>query len=112
MRLQLKDNKDADTIWQEHQASGVCAIEEKKKAARDLEEATKVKRCQAANCNKQLTAINRYQCGLCLMELCMAHRFEDKHDCKQLITKDKRMQQSKLLQLGNIDRRPKEEEVK
>jgi len=46
------------------------------------------------------------------MELCMAHRFEDKHDCKQLVTRDKRMQQSKLLQLGNKDRRPKEEEIK
>jgi len=40
------------------------------------------------------------------MELCMAHRFEDKHNCKQLVTKDKRMQQSKLLQLGNKNRKP------
>ena len=37
----------------------------------------------------------------------MAHRYEDKHDCKQLVTRDKRMQQSKLLQLGTKDRRPK-----
>ena len=90
----------------------MCAIEEKKKAERELEEASKVKRCQAPSCNVKLTATNRYQCGLCLMELCMAHRFEDKHDCKQLVTRDKRMQQSKLLQLGTKDRRPKEEEQK
>jgi len=69
----------------------VCAIEEKKKAERDLEEASKVKRCQAEKCHTKLTAINRYKCGLCLMELCMSHRFEDAHKCKQIVTKDKRM---------------------
>ena len=39
------------------------------------------KRCGAPRCKEKLTAVNAYRCRGCGTEVCMTHRFPDKHAC-------------------------------
>ena len=45
------------------------------------------KKCQAGKCFTKLNSINYFKCQSCLKEVCMQHRFEDKHDCSKLLSK-------------------------
>ena len=41
------------------------------------------KRCGAPRCKEKLTAVNAYRCRHCGTEVCMTHRFPDKHACEE-----------------------------
>ena len=41
------------------------------------------KRCGAPRCKEKLTAVNAYRCRGCGTEVCMTHRFPDKHACEE-----------------------------
>jgi len=46
--------------------------------------AEKNKVCEAPKCNTKLLAINTYNCDNCGKRLCLAHRYQDKHECKRV----------------------------
>lgn len=39
------------------------------------------KRCGAKGCHKKLTLTNKFSCDSCRLELCLAHRYPDAHNC-------------------------------
>jgi predicted nucleic acid binding AN1-type Zn finger protein len=49
----------------------------------DKAKAEKNKSCEAANCNKKLLSVNSYKCDNCGKNMCLAHRYQDKHECRR-----------------------------
>ena len=101
MRIRIKPKENADELWTSHNGSGECAKEEKQKIQREKEEALRPKKCELEGCKTKFNPAktNKITCSACLMDLCLHHKTPESHNCKRVITKDRRLAQSKLLHL-------------
>ena len=41
-------------------------------------------KCANKDCKTQLNLVNAYDCKICEKKVCVKHRFQDAHECKQL----------------------------
>eukprot|EP00350_Pseudokeronopsis_sp_OXSARD2_P007852 CAMPEP_0170541992 /NCGR_PEP_ID=MMETSP0211-20121228/1563_1 /TAXON_ID=311385 /ORGANISM="Pseudokeronopsis sp., Strain OXSARD2" /LENGTH=134 /DNA_ID=CAMNT_0010844917 /DNA_START=40 /DNA_END=444 /DNA_ORIENTATION=+ len=84
-RLKMKGTDNADTLWNSHMSSGQCKPGQKKPTVSDPELSNK--KCQAEKCYTKLNSINYFKCPGCLKEVCMTHRYEDKHQCTKILSR-------------------------
>merc|ERR1712014_134343 len=86
--------EDANQIWEQHAASGDCrppaAVAERPKP-----------KCPVKGCKVKLTAINQFKCPTCNECVCMAHRFEDQHECRPAGARGKKRTKKDAL-LGSV----------
>jgi len=50
----------------------------------DKAKADKNRICEAPKCHTKLLSVNTYKCDTCAKQLCLAHRYQDKHDCRRV----------------------------
>ena len=61
---------------------------------------SRTKRCGAPRCKEKLTTVNTYRCKDCGTEVCMTHRFPDKHACDDRKRESKRTSSSSFFGAG------------
>ena len=95
LRIKIKAKEDPNQIWESHSISGGCKPKPQG-ASQHV-----AKKCMASKCYVKLNTINQVTCTKCLKEVCLKHRFEDDHQCTQIV-RNMQTAKSKLLQPGFI----------
>ena len=68
-------------VWSEHVETGECQLKQNQRYQKEMA-GGRAAICQSKGCKTKLTDIKYFKCPQCAMDLCMAHRFDDLHDCK------------------------------
>lgn len=63
-------DENVSLIWERHISSGCTGRSQKPK-------------CPAPGCREKLTELNTFDCTKCRQKVCLKHRFEDEHQCKE-----------------------------
>jgi predicted nucleic acid binding AN1-type Zn finger protein/uncharacterized C2H2 Zn-finger protein len=81
--------QDVDEVWTQHARSKDCTSEKYHQIK--AEKAKKKKnRCASKKCKEILVPSNQFHCGLCNQRVCLKHRFENDHDCQEVINTRKK----------------------
>lgn len=90
--IKIGPDEACELTWERHAATLECAraaaqkAQETQAAAGGAPAAAPPKpRCPAKGCKEKLTSINSYTCATCRQTVCMKHRFEDTHACKDAV---------------------------
>ncbi|CDW91540.1 zinc finger an1 and c2h2 domain-containing stress-associated protein 16-like [Stylonychia lemnae] len=91
-RIKIKAKNDPNIAWETHSTSGECI-------PKMNQNQKPIKKCIAKKCYTKITDTNSVNCPNCLQQVCIAHRFQDDHQCTNVI-RNPQTQKSKLLQEG------------
>jgi len=93
--VRIDPDEPCELTWERHAATVECARAAAKKVADEAERGVakdpaaaarrKLDCCPAKGCKEKLTTINSYLCKTCNQKVCMKHRFEDTHQCKEAV---------------------------
>jgi len=81
--VRIDPDEDQDLTLAKHMESEECALASK---AKDGQPAGPP-RCPVKGCKAKLTMSGSMTCDTCGLKVCLKHRFEDSHPCKQLQSK-------------------------
>eukprot|EP01066_Platyproteum_vivax_P012357 Platyproteum_vivax@DN5619_c0_g1_i1.p1 len=78
--MPIEPHQDPNIVWERHNESSSCSQSAPKP------------RCPVERCRTQLTSINSYECKKCRTTVCMKHRDELDHPCKEFEEKFRQSQ--------------------
>ncbi|EER03372.1 AN1-type zinc finger protein 2B, putative [Perkinsus marinus ATCC 50983] len=77
--VHLLPGETENAAFERHSNSSACKPEDYSKP--------RLQKCPVEGCRERLTEVNSYQCPECHVKVCLKHRYEDVHPCKEWKTR-------------------------
>ena len=103
--VKFDKSQDANVVWDHHY------LHDCSQQATSHHEKTVV-RCFKPGCNTVLGPSNKFTCAKCHMNVCLAHRIPEEHNCVGPIRKEFLERIQKNMKVGNADKPEKKHEKK